>query len=102
MKKSIEDLYTHAGLENITERIVIKELYDFVQSVENSAEPKFCTCWICQADVAAIILNDIKPFYCSNFIDKNKNEEALRLKTPDIRERIVKAFEIIKESPHHE
>lgn len=94
-------LYTHAGFENLTENVVLKELEEYIQDTENMERRGFCKCWICLADVAAIVLNQLKPCYCSNFIDKDENNEYfinLRIK---LKEMIQKAFETVKKNPHH-
>ncbi|KNY29421.1 late competence development ComFB family protein [Pseudobacteroides cellulosolvens] len=102
MKNFKDNLYTYAGLENLTENIVLQELYYFVENTQNTRGKGFCDCWICLADVAAIILNDIKPNYCSNFIDKDENSEYFTKLRTEVHERIIKAFEMVKKNPHHE
>lgn len=94
-------LYTHAGLENLTENVVLNELEQYIKDTEKMKEKGYCKCWICLADVAAIVLNDLKPNYCSNFMDKDTNNEYfenLKIKAADM---IDKAFEIVKKNPHH-
>ncbi|HOV26686.1 MAG TPA: late competence development ComFB family protein [Pseudobacteroides sp.] len=96
-----DDLYTYAGLENFTENIVLQELYDFAENTENTRGKGFCDCWICLADVAAIVLNDLKPNYLSNFIDKNEKSEYFTKLRTEVKERIVEAFKMVKKNPHH-
>jgi competence protein ComFB len=102
MRKFRDDLYTNAGLENLTENIVLQELYDFAEKIRNTHSKEICICWICLADVAAIVLNESKPHYCSNFLDKSENNDHLIKLRSEISEKIVKAFETVKKNPHHE
>lgn len=101
MSEFKDNLYTRAGLENLTENIVLNELEEYIEDTENMEKNGYCKCWICLADVAAIVLNQLKPFYCSNFIDKDVNNEYfinLRIKAGEM---IRKAFETVKKNPHH-
>lgn len=102
MRKFKDDLYTNAGLENLIENIVLQELYDTAQTLKNKQSKEFCVCWICLADVAAIVLNESKPYYCSNFIDKGENNDYLIKFRAEVHDRIIKAFETVKKNPHHE
>ena len=101
MRKFRDTLYTNTGLENLTENLVFQELYEFSQKVENTPNPEFCVCSICLADVAAIVLNELKPYYCSNFIDKDKNKDYYKKHKSEVQRKIVKAFDMVKKNPHH-
>ncbi len=101
VKNFKEDLYTYAGLENLTENTVLSELYNYVQDTKETTDGELCNCWICLADVAAIVLNGLKPYYCSNFIDKDKSNEYIGRLKSEVRESIIKAFETVKKNPHH-
>lgn len=101
MKKFRDDLYTYAGFENITENIVLEELDYFINDNENMKSKEFCKCWICVADVAAIILNELKPDYCSNFIDKDQKNDYSEKLRKQVFELIIKAFEKVQKNPHH-
>ena len=101
MKEFRENLYTNAGLENLVENLVIQELYNFTQMVKHTQNSKFCVCYICLADVAAIVLNELKPYYCSNFIDKNKKIDYFSKNKAEIQQKIIEAFEMVIKNPHH-
>ncbi len=101
MREFRDYLYSNAGLENLAENLVLQELYDFAQKVENSKDSDFCVCYICLADVAAIVLNEIKPYYCSNFIDKSKNKDYSSNYKSEVQQKIAEAFELVKKNPHH-
>lgn len=102
MKEFREHLHTHAGLENLAENLVFQELYDFSQKIGNPHNSEFCACSICLADVAAIVLNDLKPYYCSNFLDKNRSNEYYSKYKAEIQQKILDAFALVKKNPHHE
>ncbi|MDQ2087886.1 late competence development ComFB family protein [Herbivorax sp. ANBcel31] len=101
MSELKDSLYTHAGLENLTENIVLKELEEFIKDTENMQKNGYCKCWICLADVAAIVLNELKPNYCSNFMDKNVNNEYFTNLRTRVGKMIERAFKIVKKNPHH-
>ncbi|WP_010248968.1 late competence development ComFB family protein [Acetivibrio cellulolyticus] len=102
MREFRDNLYTKAGLENLAENLVLQELYDFSKKIEQTQNSEFCVCSICLADVAAIVLNDLKPYYCSNFIDKDKNSDYFSKYKSEVQQKILKAFEMVKKNPHHE
>jgi len=102
MREFREYLYSHAGLENLAENLVFQELYDFSQKFAKAHDPEFCNCSICLSDVAAIVLNDLKPYYCSNFMDKEKSNEYYSKYKAEVQQKILKAFELVKKNPHHE
>ncbi len=102
MREFKEYLYTNAGLENLTENLVFQELYDFSQKVSKLNTSEFCNCSICLADVAAIVLNDLKPYYCSNFLDKDKSKEYYLKYKSEVQQKILKAFDLVKKNPHHQ
>ncbi|MDP4179560.1 MAG: late competence development ComFB family protein [Bacillota bacterium] len=101
MRKFRDDLYLNTGFENLTESTVLEELYDFAEKLKNEKNSEFCACWICLADVAAIVLNETKPYYCSNFIDKTESKDYLDKFKSEVQQKIVKAFKIVKKNPHH-
>ncbi|NLL05414.1 MAG: late competence development ComFB family protein [Clostridiaceae bacterium] len=94
-------LYSSAGFENLTENLVFDELDDFIQKAKNKSSQQFCFCNICLADVAAIVLNELESFYCSNFIDKNKYQDYYKKHKIEVQRKIVKAFDLVKQNPHH-
>lgn len=96
-----DNLYTRAGFENLTENIVLEVLEKFTKDTEEMGKKEYCKCWICLADVAAIVLNQLKPNYCSNFIDKDVNNEYFTNLRTKVVEMIDKAFEVVKKNPHH-
>ncbi|MDQ2088144.1 late competence development ComFB family protein [Herbivorax sp. ANBcel31] len=53
------------------------------------------------ADVAAIVLNELKPNYCSNFMDKNVNNEYFTSLRTRVGKMVERAFKIVKKNPHH-
>lgn len=101
MKELRDALQISAGLENLTENLVFQELHNFIQKVKNTPNSKFCVCSICLADVAAIVLNDLKAYYCSNFIDKDKSKDYYKKHRSEVQTKIVKAFDMVKKNPHH-
>lgn len=101
MRELRHTLYSSAGFENFTENLVFEELDDFIQKAKNKSPQQFCLCNICLADVAAIVLNELKPYYCSNFIDKNKYKDYHKKHKLEVQREIVKAFDIVKQNPHH-
>lgn len=101
MKELRDALQTSAGLENLTENLVFEELHNFVQKVKNMSNSEFCVCSICLADVAAIVLNDLKPYYCSNFIDKGRSKDYYQKHRSEVQRKIVEAFDMVKKAPHH-
>lgn len=101
MRELRDTLYSSAGLENLTENLVLQEIYNFSQKVKNATNPQFCICNICLADVAAIVLNELKPYYCSNFIDKDKYKDYYKKHKTEVQRKIVKAFDMVKKNPHH-
>ncbi|HHX18730.1 MAG TPA: late competence development ComFB family protein [Clostridium sp.] len=101
MSEFKDNLYIRAGFENLTENIVLEELERFTKDTEEMKKKGYCKCWICLADVAAIVLNQLKPNYCSNFIDKNKNNEYFTNLRIEVGEMIDNAFETVKKNPHH-
>lgn len=101
MKELRDTLQISAGLENLTENLVFQELNDFIEKIKNTPDSQFCICNICLADVAAIVLNDLKPQYCSNFIDKHKSKDYYIKHRLEVRKKIVKAFDMVKKNPHH-
>lgn len=94
-------LYTNAGLENLAENLVFQELHDYIQTAKNNPDNDFCFCSICLADIAAIVLNGLPPFYCSNFIDKDKNMNYYAKYRLEVQQKIIKAFDKVKKNPHH-
>ena len=94
-------LYSSAGLENLTEDLVFAELDNFIQKAKKMSSHQFCFCNICLADVAAIVLNELKPYYCSNFIDKDKYKDNHKKHKIEVQEKIVKAFDMVMQNPHH-
>ena len=94
-------LYATTGLENLAEELVFQELYDFTQKAKIMPDNDLCICCICLADIAAIVLNELPPFYCSNFIDKDKNMDYSAKYRLEVQEKIFKAFEKVKKTPHH-
>ncbi|NMB33786.1 MAG: late competence development ComFB family protein [Clostridium sp.] len=100
MNKLREKLY-YAGLENISENLVFRELNDYVKEIKKEIVPKFCTCSICLADVAAIVLNGLKTNYCTNFMDKGRNKQYRSTYIAKVRRKIAEAFHIVNENPHH-
>ncbi|HPT91150.1 MAG TPA: late competence development ComFB family protein [Acetivibrio sp.] len=97
----LRDILYNAGLENSAENLVFQELSDYVEKVKNETNPPFCVCSICLADVAAIVLNDLKPSYSSNFIDKDKRFEYYSKYRSQVQRKIIEAFEVVKKNPHH-
>lgn len=98
MRDLRDTLSISAGLENLTENLVFQELHDFI---EDSSNCQLCICSICLADVAAIVLNESTPYYCSNFIDKETHKNYYQTHQAEIREKIAKAFDIVMKNPHH-
>jgi len=101
MRELRDKLYSTTGLENLTENLVFQELYNFSHKMKTSTKPQFCVCDICLADVAAIVLNELKPYYCSNFIDKDKHKNYYEKNKEEVQRKIIKAFDIVKKNPHH-
>lgn len=101
MKELKDILQISAGLENLTENLVFQELHNFIEKIKNTPNSQFCICNICLADVAAIVLNDIKPQYCSNFIDKDKSKDYYEKHRLEVQRKIVQAFDTVKLNPHH-
>lgn len=101
MKELRDKLQISAGLENLTENLVFQELNNFIEKIKNTPDSQLCICSICLADVAAIVLNDLKPQYCSNFIDKDKSKDYYNKHRLEVREKIAKAFDMVKKNPHH-
>lgn len=95
-------LYTTTGLENLAEELVFQELYDFTQKAKIMPDNDLCICCICLADIAAIVLNELPPFYCSNFIDKDKNMNYYTKYKSEVQQKIIAAIDIVKKNPHHE
>lgn len=102
MRELKEILYANAGLENLTENLVFQELYDLSQKLNKQKNSEFCTCNICLADVAAIVLNDMKHYYYSNFLDKGKSEEYYLKNRTEVQQKILKALDLVKKNPHHQ
>lgn len=96
-----DSLYTRAGFENLTENVVLEALEEYIKDTEKMKENEYCKCWICLADVAAIVLNELKPNYRSNFMDKDINNEYFINLKIKIGEMMDKAFELVKKNPHH-
>jgi competence protein ComFB len=94
-------LYETTGLENLAEKLVFQELYDFTQNAKTMPDNDLCFCCICLADIASIVLNELPPFYCSNFIDKDNNVNYYAKYKSEVQEKIIKAFEKVKKAPHH-
>jgi len=96
-----KEILYNAGLENSAENLVLEELSDYVEKIKNEPNSQFCFCSICLADVAAIVLNALKPSYSSNFIDKDKRLKYYSKYRPQVQRKIIEAFGIVKKNPHH-
>lgn len=103
MRELRTELFIRSGLENITENIVMEELEKMFEKIESGEITKYCECWICLSDVAAIVLNDLKPWYFNNYVDKHsaKNTEMISKLEKDIPIKIVEAYERVLKNPHH-
>lgn len=98
------ELYVRAGLENMTETIFFETLQTIHKNLEKEKNVKYCTCGICLADVAAIVLGSMKPYYYTNFIEKDKlkaHKKFLMELKKEMHPKILDAFEQVLQKPHH-
>lgn len=97
------ELFYTEDLENEAEELFFRELKNIIDSGEHN----FCRCSICIQDIAAIVLNSVKPMYSSNRLERimtnsgikknRKVEEAAE----NIRKEIIKAIALVNAAPHH-
>lgn len=85
-------------LHNIMEDFVLDILDDTLKRM-----PDFCPCEQCRMDVAALILNDVKPHYVVS--DKgyafSKTSLLSRQFKTDLTAEVIKAIMIVSENPRH-
>lgn len=85
-------------LRNIMEDMVLEKIDSIINSLG------CCTCEKCKADIAAYVLNRVKPKYVVT--DKgalfSKTSELNRASDTDLLMKIVEASEQVKQNPRHE
>ena len=90
------ELFYTEELENEAEELVFKVLKEII----DEKKYRFCKCNICIQDVAAIVLNSIKPMYSSNRFERitapisEKSKKRVEEAAKEIRKEIIKATRI--------
>lgn len=97
------ELFYTEELENEAEEVVFKVLKEII----DEKKYRFCKCNICIQDVAAIVLNSIKPMYSSNRFERitapisEKSKKRVEEAAKEIRKEIIKAIGQVNNRPHH-
>ncbi len=85
-------------LHNIMEDFVLDILNDTLKKM-----PDFCQCDQCKMDVAALILNDVKPRYVvsdQGYVFSKTNMLSRQFEA-DLTAEVIKAVMVVSENPNH-
>ena len=85
-------------VHNMMEDFVLDILNDTLKKM-----PEFCQCEQCRMDVAALILNDVKPHYVvseKGYAYSKTNILSRQFKT-DLTAEVIKAVMVVSEKPRH-
>ena len=85
------------ALVNLAEKIVRDRLEQLLKSYD------CCKCECCHTDMLALSLNYIKPMYVNTFKGEllKRVDASMQQNSVDIDISIIKAIEIVSQSPHH-
>ena len=92
------DKYNFENLKNDAERIVLPELG---RQLETFTEP-VCTCNDCVTDMAAIVLNAVKPLYRVSLIGGFYTTADEDSYAENVRNAVFNAIERVRKNPSHD
>jgi len=95
-----KELFYTDDLENEMEELVFMEL----RNVIDEDKVNFCRCKLCVQDIAAIALNNLRPKYSSNKVERNYNRYKRKLNPQlqlRVKNEVYRAIELVNNRPHH-
>ena len=95
-----KELFYTEDLENKMEELVFMEL----RNVIDEEKVNFCRCKLCIQDIAAIALNNLRPKYSSNKIERNYMKHQKRVDTTlqmRVKNEVYRAIDLVNKRPHH-
>ena len=95
-----KELFYTDDLENEMEELVFMEL----RNVIDEDKVNFCRCKLCVQDIAAIALNNLRPKYSSNKVERNYNRYRRKLNPQlqlRVKNEVYRAIELVNNRPHH-
>lgn len=94
----IREEYDFENLENAAEKLVLDELE--VQLKEN---PPACTCQDCVLDIAALALNNVKPYYRVSLLGRLYSDSArMTSYGEEVKKAVQDAIGKISANPAHD
>lgn len=81
------------------EELVFMEL----RNVIDEEKVNFCRCKLCIQDIAAIALNNLRPKYSSNKIERNymKHQNYRYNSSDEVKNEVYRAIDLVNKRPHH-
>ena len=95
-----KELFYTEDLENEMDELVFMEL----RNVIDEEKVNFCRCKLCIQDIAAIALNNLRPKYSSNKIERNYMKHQKRVDTTlqmRVKNEVYRAIDLVNKRPHH-
>ena len=95
-----KELFYTEDLENEMDELVFMEL----RNVIDEEKVNFCRCKLCIQDIAAIALNNLRPKYSSNKIERNYMKHQKRVDTTlqmRVKNEVYRAIYLVNKRPHH-
>ena len=94
----IRDEYDFENLENAAENLILDELEK--QLKEN---PPACVCQDCVLDIAALALNNVKPYYRVSLLGKlYANSASMTSYGKEVKKAVREAIKKISSNPAHD
>lgn len=94
----IREEYDFENLENAAEKLILDELEKQLKD-----NPPACTCQDCILDIAALALNNVKPYYRVSLLGKLYADSAhMTSYGEDVKKAVREAIEKISENPAHD
>ena len=94
----IREEYDFENLENAAEKLVLDEL-----EVQLEEDPPVCTCQDCVLDIAALALNNVKPYYRVSLLGKLYADSAhMTSYGEEVKKAVREAIEKISANPAHD